>query len=100
MECYRMSSELVYIVGFALVEMAISTNPKPTMYRNLYENTVPGLVSFWQKVDHTGIIWGTQERFSQCVLFANIAVTSLKSYSISMDHLRPIYEFSYFYFYF
>ena len=29
----------IYIVGFGLVEMAISTNPKPTIYRNLYENT-------------------------------------------------------------
>ena len=28
-----------YIVGFWLVEMAISTNQKPTIYRNLYENT-------------------------------------------------------------
>ena len=26
-----------------LVEMAISTNPKPTIYRNLYENFGPGL---------------------------------------------------------
>ena len=32
---------LVYL-GFGLVEMAISTNPKPTIYRNLYENTGPG----------------------------------------------------------
>ena len=29
------------MVGFELVEMAISTNPKPTIYRNLYENTGP-----------------------------------------------------------
>ena len=29
------------IVGFALVEMAISTNPKPIIYRNLYENKGP-----------------------------------------------------------
>ena len=35
--------QLRYIVGFGLVEMAISTNPKPTMYRNLYENTGPGI---------------------------------------------------------
>ena len=28
-----------YIVGFGLVEMAISTKPKPTIYHNLYENT-------------------------------------------------------------
>ena len=28
-----------YIVGFGLVEMAISTNPKPTIDRNLYGNT-------------------------------------------------------------
>ena len=36
------SYKLRYIVGFGLVEMAISTNPKPTIYRNLYENTDPG----------------------------------------------------------
>ena len=32
---------LRYIVGFRLVEMDISTNPKPTIYRHLYENTGP-----------------------------------------------------------
>ena len=31
------SYKLRYIVGFGLVEMAISTNPKPTIYRNLYD---------------------------------------------------------------
>ena len=36
------SYKLRYIVGFGLAEMAISTNPKPTIYRNLYENTGPG----------------------------------------------------------
>ena len=36
------SYKLRYIVGFRLVEMAISTNQKPTIYRNLYENTGPG----------------------------------------------------------
>ena len=35
------SYKLRYIVGFWLVEMAISTNQKPTIYRNLYENTGP-----------------------------------------------------------
>ena len=30
-----------YIVGFGLVEMAISTNPKLTIYRTLDENTGP-----------------------------------------------------------
>ena len=35
------SYKLRYIVGFWLVEMAISTNQKPTIYRNLYENTDP-----------------------------------------------------------
>ena len=30
------SYKLRYIVGFGLVEMAISTNPKPVIYRNLY----------------------------------------------------------------
>ena len=29
------------IVGFELVEMATSTNQKPTIYRNLYEDTGP-----------------------------------------------------------
>ena len=36
------SYKLRYIVGFWLVGMAISTNQKPTIYRNLYENTGPG----------------------------------------------------------
>ena len=36
------SYKLRYIVGFRLVEMAISTNPEPTIYHNLYENTGPG----------------------------------------------------------
>ena len=35
------SYKLRHIVGFWLVEMAISTNQKPTIYRNLYENTGP-----------------------------------------------------------
>ena len=35
------SYKLRYIIGFGLVEMAISTNPKPTIYRNWYENTGP-----------------------------------------------------------
>ena len=35
------SYKLRYIVGFRLVEMAISTNQKPTIYRNLYEITGP-----------------------------------------------------------
>ena len=35
------SYKLRYIVGFWLVEMAISTNQKLTIYRNLYENTGP-----------------------------------------------------------
>ena len=36
-----------YIVGFGLVDMAISTNPKHTIYRNLYENTGPGVDLRW-----------------------------------------------------
>ena len=32
------SYKLRYIVGSGLVEMAISTNPESTIYRNLYEN--------------------------------------------------------------
>ena len=35
--------KLRYIVGFWLVEMAISTNQKPMIYRNLYQNTGPEL---------------------------------------------------------
>ena len=38
------SYKLRYIVGFGLVEMAISTNQKPMIYRNLYENTGAGYV--------------------------------------------------------
>ena len=38
------SYKLRYIVGLGLVEMAISTNPKPTIYRNLYKNKGPGSV--------------------------------------------------------
>ena len=30
------------IIRFGLVEMSILTNRKPTIYRNLYENTGPG----------------------------------------------------------
>ena len=37
------SYKLRYIIGFRLVEIAISTNQKPTIYRNLYENTGPGI---------------------------------------------------------
>ena len=33
------SYKLRYIAGFGLVEMTIPTNPKPTIYRNLYEKT-------------------------------------------------------------
>ena len=33
------SHKLRYIVGFWLVEMAISTNQMPTIYRNLYDDT-------------------------------------------------------------
>ena len=35
------SYKLGYILGFGLVEMDISANPKPTIYRNLSENTGP-----------------------------------------------------------
>ena len=36
------SHKLRCILGFGLVEMAIWTNPKPTLYRNLYENLGSG----------------------------------------------------------
>ena len=38
------SYKLREIVGFGVVEMAISTNPKPTIYRNLYQNTAGAVV--------------------------------------------------------
>ena len=38
------SYKLRYIVVFGLVEMTISTNPKPTIYRNLYDNMNPGVI--------------------------------------------------------
>ena len=43
MRCSTWARILVlrYIAGFGLVEMAISTNPKPTINHNLYENTGP-----------------------------------------------------------
>ena len=37
------SHKLRYIVAFWLVEMTISPNQKPTIWRNLYENTDPTL---------------------------------------------------------
>ena len=40
------SYKLRYIVGFRLVEMAISTNQKPTIYCNLYENTGPDVEEY------------------------------------------------------
>ena len=36
------SYKLRYIEGFWLVEMVISINQKPTIYRSLYENTAAG----------------------------------------------------------
>ena len=39
-----------YIVGFGFVEISISTNPKPTIYRNLHENTDPGSKNYNQGV--------------------------------------------------
>ena len=39
------SYKLLYIVGLGLVEMAISTNMKPTIYHNLHENTGPDVIS-------------------------------------------------------
>ena len=36
------SYKLRYVAGFWLVEIAISTNQKPAIYRNVYQNTGPG----------------------------------------------------------
>ena len=40
-----LSYKLGYIVGFRLAEMAISTNPEPTIYRNLHENTGDSVIT-------------------------------------------------------
>ena len=47
------SYKLRYIVGFWLVEIAISTNQKPTIYRNLYENTarIASFGAIWLQAD-------------------------------------------------
>ena len=56
-----------YIVGFGLVEMAISTNPKPTIYRNLYENMCPStkykVIIFFIDL-HRGV--NVEQRNSKC----------------------------------
>ena len=61
------SYKLRYIVGFGLVEMAISTNPKPTIYRNLYENTGP---ERYNRSDRnslsTGIVCRDYTTYSRC----------------------------------
>ena len=65
-----------HIVGFWLVEMAISTNQKPTIYRNLYENTgpetnfrLPPLISNW------GTRWG-----NMLLPFSSFSVPGYGSY--------------------
>ena len=45
--------KLRYTVGFGLVEMTISTNPKSTVY-NLYENTDPALCQWIMLVGKKG----------------------------------------------
>ena len=40
---YYRTCKLQYVVGFGLVDMAITTSPKPTIYRNLYENSGPSV---------------------------------------------------------
>ena len=49
------SYKLRYIVGFWLVEMAISisTNQKPTIYRILYEYTPPDIITIKALYSHT-----------------------------------------------
>ena len=37
-------------MGFSLVEMTISTNQKPTIYRDLYENTDADIDAFFTNV--------------------------------------------------
>ena len=50
--------KLRYIIGFGLVEMAISTYPKPTIYRCLYEDKGPGPpeIAFWPRTQSTSQI--------------------------------------------
>ena len=52
-----LSYKLRYIVGFWLDEMAISTNQKPTIYRNLYENTATGEHCSERRILQKGITW-------------------------------------------
>ena len=67
------------MVEMALVEMAISTNQKPTIYRNLYENTGPGSYTvdqhqanigsmscgFWYGTDlYWDLFWDVHPNFS------------------------------------
>ena len=55
------SYKLRYIVGIWLVEMAISTNQKPTIYRNMYENT--GLV--WRGITYRMSTGDTSEGYTR-----------------------------------
>ena len=44
---------LRHVVGFGSVYMAPSTNPKPTIYHNLCENTGPGQYhNVWSKLNY------------------------------------------------
>ena len=54
-----LSYNIRYIVGFGLVEMAISTNPNPVIhvYRNLYENTGPDKVKLSLKRSFVRGVW-------------------------------------------
>ena len=44
------SYKLRHILGSGLVEMTIWTDPKPMIYRNLYENTYPADQTFLQMI--------------------------------------------------
>ena len=61
------SYKLRYIVDFGLVKMAISTNPKPTIYRNLYEITAP---SFIGREPDLALVLAKAKKFSLRFLFS------------------------------
>ena len=92
------SYKLRYIVGFGLVEMTISTNPKPTIYRNWYDNTGPGWTSRrWHRTSsgHSPPISISQFLIKIChefkaLCYINVSfLTSSRNHMIS--HFRVLY---------
>ena len=71
------SYKLRYIVGFWLVEIAISTNQKPTIYRKLYENMGPVVEcvihALLMRYSHADSCWWSltiESRIMWCAFFS------------------------------